>query len=523
MCTGSPLHTTPAQRRHPWGGPRLRDALPRRRPGARAPAPAPGHAAARHQRRRPPHDRPRRAPARHRRGGHRAGRHAPPHPAEPRGRGARVVGFRELRASAPRRTSAPRAATTPARPPAERAAGVQVVARAERGQQRARGQRRVERRAASRAGSRGASRTARRPAAVALARARRRPAGRRGAPAGRGSLAERLQALGGGRARAERRRAGDQRVLELARVLVEQREREPGAVAEAAVERAGADAGGAGDVLHRDVLDPALVDQRRAAASRMRRRLRAASARSRGGGPSAISGRSGTPAIMPTARPERAPPGTGRRAGRPGARSARGRRATSSSSNAPSAMPTGSSDSSTCAPEALSALRTSACAQTAPKRPVLAPITADGLLPEDVVRERARRPVERVLEPAGERGVVLGRGDQQRVGRLDRVQEVLHRRGRVVLEVLVEDGQGRRGRPTPRARPRAAAESPAARSSRRLWEPRRRLPAMPRIRMALRPAADEREVDGQRDLVGERLAAGGQRRCSSSCRTRCGR
>src|SRR5215204_4396092 len=52
--------------------------------------------------------------------------------------------------------------------------------------------------------------------------------------------------------------------------------------------------------------------------------------------------------------------------------------------------------------------------------------------------------------------------------------------------------------------------SPAARRSRRLWEPRRTLPAMPRIRMVL-GLLDERELDGQRDLVGERLAAGGQR------------
>ena len=64
-----------------------------------------------------------------------------------------------------------------------------------------------------------------------------------------------------------------------------------------------------------------------------------------------------------------------------------------------------------------------------------------GLLLEHVVGERARGPVERVLEPAGDRGVVLRRGDQERVGRLDRVEEVLHGRGRVVLEVLVEDGQ----------------------------------------------------------------------------------
>ena len=56
----------------------------------------------------------------------------------------------------------------------------------------------------------------------------------------------------------------------------------------------------------------------------------------------------------------------------------RGSASVPSSANAESAMPTGSSASSTSAPEAFSVLRTSACAQTAPNRPVLAPITAHG-------------------------------------------------------------------------------------------------------------------------------------------------
>src|SRR5215208_1202946 len=55
--------------------------------------------------------------------------------------------------------------------------------------------------------------------------------------------------------------------------------------------------------------------------------------------------------------------------------------------------------------------------------------------------------------------------------------------------------------------------APAARISLRLWEPRRRLPAMPRIRIVapLGLLLDERELDRDRDLVRERLAAGGQR------------
>ena len=47
---------------------------------------------------------------------------------------------------------------------------------------------------------------------------------------------------------------------------------------------------------------------------------------------------------------------------------------------ASAARPTGSSRSTTRAPIAASTLRSSACAQTAPNSPVLAPITATGLL-----------------------------------------------------------------------------------------------------------------------------------------------
>ncbi len=74
--------------------------------------------------------------------------------------------------------------------------------------------------------------------------------------------AEGVQALRGRDAGPERRRPGDQRVLEVLGLVVEQREREPGPVAEAPVQRAGADAGGLRHVLHRDGVDPALGDER---------------------------------------------------------------------------------------------------------------------------------------------------------------------------------------------------------------------------------------------------------------------
>src|SRR3954471_3226025 len=50
----------------------------------------------------------------------------------------------------------------------------------------------------------------------------------------------------------------------------------------------------------------------------------------------------------------------------------------------------------------------------------------------------------------------------------------------------------------------------AARRSLRLWDPRRRLPEMPRIRTGL-GLLDEGDVDRQRDLVGQRVAAGRKR------------
>ena len=44
-------------------------------------------------------------------------------------------------------------------------------------------------------------------------------------------------------------------------MLVEQRQRETGAIAEAAIQRAGADAGATRHILHRDCVDAELADQ----------------------------------------------------------------------------------------------------------------------------------------------------------------------------------------------------------------------------------------------------------------------
>jgi hypothetical protein len=99
----------------------------------------------------------------------------------------------------------------------------------------------------------------------------------------------------------------------------------------------------------------------------------------------------------------------------------------------------------------------------------------DRLALEGVGGERARGPVEGVLELAGEGGVVLGRRDQDGVGGRDRIAQLggaLGRSGDVVVLVVGRNGlqaiedlaDGRR------------QQSAAARTSAVLWEPRRRLP-----------------------------------------------
>src|SRR5918997_7032331 len=173
-------------------------------------------------------------------------------------------------------------------------------------------------------------------------------------------------------------------------------------------------------------------------------------------------------------------------------------------------MPTGSSASSTCAPEALSALRTSACAQTAPNRPVLAPMTAAGLPLSTLSGNGRDAQSSAFLSPPGTEALYSGvaissasaSSTSSRKSRTDAGGESSRSSSKI----------GRAPRPShsTSSTPGGSA-SPAARSSLRLWEPRRTLPEMPRIRMGL-VLRDERQLDGQGDLVGERVAAGRQRR-----------
>jgi hypothetical protein len=73
---------------------------------------------------------------------------------------------------------------------------------------------------------------------------------------------------------------------------------------------------------------------------------------------------------------------------------------------------------------------------------VLAP-TGGGLVLEHVLGERARSPVQRVLERARERSVVFRCGDQQSVSFLDRAEEFQDRLRGSGLEVFVEGRDAR--------------------------------------------------------------------------------
>ena len=136
------------------------------------------------------------------------------------------------------------------------------------------------------------------------------------------------------------------------------------------------------------------------------------------------------------ARPRR-----GRRSPRRAARAGSRRAAPPPAASFSCAWPTATSPSTTRAPVAASTLRSSACAHTAPNAPVLAPTTATGMLRSDVGRERARRPVEGVLELARDRRVVLGRREQHGVRPGERrAQRGDRRRGRLDVVVLVVGG-----------------------------------------------------------------------------------
>ena len=146
-------------------------------------------------------------------------------------------------------------------------------------------------------------------------------------------------------------------------------------------------------------------------------------------------------AARPPARRPRRPWPPGRRAAPAAPRGAPGSASSPPASNASWAVPTGSSASSTSAPIVVSTRRPSACAQTAPNRPVEAPITAAGLPRSGLVSYGRETQSSAFLSWPGQRAVVLRRRHQDRVGRGDRPPQLGHRDRRGAgLGVLVERG-----------------------------------------------------------------------------------
>ena len=150
---------------------------------------------------------------------------------------------------------------------------------------------------------------------------------------------------------------------------------------------------------------------------------------------------------------------------------------------------TGSSTSMTRAPVAPRTLRASACAQTAPNMPVLAPITATGLLRSALSGNGRDAQSSAFLSWPGSEELYSGVAIRTASAVGDRLPQPLHGLGRRVdVVVLVV----RRHVPQPveelelaRVAARACA---ATRRSRVLWEPRRRLPEIASTRMATPPS-----------------------------------
>ena len=89
-------------------------------------------------------------------------------------------------------------------------------------------------------------------------------------------------------------------------------------------------------------------------------------------------------------------------------------------------------------PQHLARLRLRADRAVAPRA---GPHHRGGLVRENALARGPGGPVERVLEHAGNRAVVLGGGDEDRAGRVDPPPEIEHRTRRpLTLQVLVEVG-----------------------------------------------------------------------------------
>src|SRR6185437_1967864 len=161
------------------------------------------------------------------------------------------------------------------------------------------------------------------------------------------------------------------------------------------------------------------------------------------------------------------------------------------SASASSAWPIGSSLSMTRAPVEPSTLRVSACAQTAPKRPVLEPITAAGLLARGLLaRGRETQSSAFLSTPGIEElysGVAIRRPSASAIASL----RCRTGSGGVASSSSLNGGIASSRSKTTSSTP-SGSSLPAPRRSLVLWEPSRRLPDSPRIFMAARPPSRAR-------------------------------
>src|SRR3954447_15204216 len=172
------------------------------------------------------------------------------------------------------------------------------------------------------------------------------------------------------------------------------------------------------------------------------------------------------------------------------------------------AWPTASSTSVTRAPAAASTLRSSACAQTAPNIPVLAPITATGLLRSGFDTSGREAQSTAFFSTPGidelYSGVANRTASASAIARLRATTGA----GRLPSSSSSYGGIALRASKSSNWPPWRSTISPAARSSFVLWESRRRLPLMPSTRIR---SLDKLQVDDDRDLVGQRGVAARER------------
>src|SRR5215213_7078780 len=169
-------------------------------------------------------------------------------------------------------------------------------------------------------------------------------------------------------------------------------------------------------------------------------------------------------------------------------------------------MPTGSSASTTSAPVWWRTLRSSAWAQTAPNRPVLAPTIATGLPRSELSGNgREAQSIAFFSTPGTDAlysGVLISTASASAIAARRRSTGP----GPGVTSASSSNG-GSSARPSKRtsSAPGGSARA-AARSRPVLWESRRSDPEIPRMRnLGLR--LDQGEVDLERDVVRERVAA----------------